>query len=505
MRRTLIAAAVLGAILAVGLPLCRDDSTPDESSSQSAPSEQNSESSEDDFVPYRRWVFRRGEYALHFVHPGTGRGVPVAVTVGAPGLWPPRVEYSDARGLLFTRSLDLETFGGEDILTREVIARSRARSLATWRRLELGPDAASSRGQIVRLQPATPVRVRVLDPDGNPLAGARLHLTREALSLAGLAARSNSRGRHVFAAIPPGRYVIRASARGLEGRTRVSHDASAASSVTIQTSESTTETSAPTPPDTEPRPVRVELRGLTPEQWRRVTVLWRRGQQSWRAATLTEGASEGERVWSGRLPQGQYGLRAQTRSGAHDTTGFQVDEGGIEFTWDVSLSVEFDVYAVDPYGTPVDGALLQLWRDGRLRETALSRGGEPVAFDFAVGEKHRLIAFDGRLGEGERRIEPTLDATGGRDVTVTLDQKPFSASRPPNRLRAPPAIEKALGADLTQIRDRWLVDRIEEGSPAERGELQRGDRVLSVHRSAGRLRVLVERNDRIFEVGLGRQ
>lgn len=444
---------------------------------------------------------------VEFLSSETSEGKHSMVLVGAPGIWPPAALTTDRQGVLYLPDTDIRTLTGDSFRQYELMARTTEGGLAFWGvvdlgRYEHGEDAVR---RTLELEPSAPVRVAVVGPEGERVEGADLSLAREAVGFIALNKRTGPGGEATFRSIPPGEYTASASyAEVGSGRLRFAHEAEGETDIEIVLDDSVVREQPKASGSTESKGERseleVRLRGLEAGEWSETTFEWRaKGRDSWRRSLLEEGEG-GARIWRERVGTTPVELRVRNAEGASDRRTIRPSEGSA-FEWEVDLSSSIDLYVVDSYGSPVEGALIDVWKGNRRVASTRSRGSEPVPIRLELDGAYRLVAIDSHRGEAVRRVD---GASGGREVTLTLDRPLFSSSYPGReRVGARARIESILGVPLVRDGGAWLVDASEQDSRAARSGLRRGDRLMSVHRREGeRWRVLVDRGGELVETRL---
>ncbi len=162
------------------------------------------------------------------------------------------------------------------------------------------------------------------------------------------------------------------------------------------------------------------------------------------------------------------------------------------------------LFVTDAAGSPVAGALVQLWRDDKLVFEGTSDGAQPIRVEVPVPFDGTLVGFDGRRGEGSTPVHLTGQGDQGRFV-ARLDKPLFSPGLPPGNVHDQAAVERILGAKVVRDTHAWLVDMVAADSPAGKAGIQRGDRLVYVRKVGGAYAVALERGDTRLEVELTRR
>lgn len=443
---------------------------------------------------------------VKFVSPESREGQRSMVLVGAPGIWPPATLTSDEYGVLYLPQTDIRTLTGKTFRQYELLARSTEHQLAYWGVVDFGRQSAGEEGERRRLElrESAPIRLQVEGPDGQPRDGAEVRLSRGAVGFVTLNKQTGPDGSASFRTIPPGSYVASASLAEVgAGDVEFEHQGPELTSVEIELDPSRAP-QLPGEPASSEEPVNVEVRlhGPAETAWRNMRLRWRPSGREWRQGILEPTGTSGVWTWRKRVPSTPVELRVESPDGASDsrTVGSRAAEEPVD--WQVDLKSTHEIYVADAYGAPVDGALVQVWRDGRRVESAHSRSTEPVALRLKRGTTYRLVAIDARRGEAARTLTAGSDPS---EVTLTVDEPLFSGEIPVERLRSPERIERVLGAPLVRDGDAWILDARSRDSAARRSGLKRGDRLMSVQRREGSAwRIIVDRDGRIVEKTLER-
>lgn len=458
--------------------------------------------------PYPSFDVDSSHPTVRFVDPERDDGVRSLVVAGAPGIWPPETMQSDDRGLLYLPKTDVGTLTGEQFRRFELMARSTEGSLAYWETVAFEDEGTSGDGagaKRVELRRAAPVEVVVRAPDGANPSGANVRLTRGMLGFVTLNKHSGPDGSASFRTIPPGTYVASAQVAEIgRGRTRFRHDGEEVSSVVVELTSDAVSAPSEGLPDSaetssEPRRVDLRIRGLESEQWRRTQLRWRPEGGRWQLGTLRPGETDGERTWQRRVDVEAVQLEVRTERGSADRRRFSLSPGTNAFAWNVDLQSSYDVYAVDAYGSPVEGALIQVWRGDEKVASKVSRGAEPVTIYLDTGTGSQIFASDPRRGETVRRIEP--DASG--ELTLRLRDPVFSNDFPPGRVRDRAKLGEILGVPVIEDDDAWRVDGTDPDAPGIRAGLQRGDYLVSVREVPEGWSVLYQRDGEVGAVAIG--
>jgi hypothetical protein len=438
---------------------------------------------------------------VQFVDTEQNRGVFSMVLIGAPGVWPPEGRRTDDRGRLALPETNVVTIQKESLRDYELMARAPRQSLGYWGRIHFEPssDTSGSEPRRLELQPAAPIGVEVVDPSGEPVEGADVRLSQRQIGFVHLQKAADEAGTVDFRAIPGGTYRLSAS----EGERRAARvfeqDVEAGRDVTL-TLETRETARIPEAESDESAsgtfvPVTMTLKGLSGEQWRKASFAWRRASGGWRNMVLDRGNASEQRRWTKELQSGTYELKVALGD-VQDTRTLKVGDEETNETWSIEPRRMYRLFAVDAYGTPVPGALVQVWRGDRRIASKTTSGDRPIEVELTHGSSYRVVGFDSRKGEGERALK-TDEFDPTRPVVVRLDQPLFSASRPPDRVTERNQLESILGAPLVEDAGAWVLDARQPDSPARRAGLQRGDRLVSVHGRNDGYRVVVERDDRI--------
>ena len=511
-----IAIAVIGGLFAVGLVLAFEFGRSSRSDAALKESEQTNfeegwggeepegtkrSDSASNLAPLETLVTDPSHPHVQFLNPSGTSGVSSIVLVGAPGIWPPATLTTDARGSVYLPDTDVETLRGEAFGHFEVMARASKKSLAFWGSLDFGGEGPEGKWpqKRVALEAASDVRVSVKDADGRPVSDAEIRLSRQRIGFVSLTKRTSREGSGRFRAIPAGEFVVSARHRKQgEGEEIFDHAAGETSKLTIKLDPSRR---PPVPKGTQREfEVGVRLDGLSESSWRSSHLQWRRRGGAWQLATLHPTGRSGERRWRRRLKGGTYQLRVSARDGTQSTRRIQVGKGATEFDWSIDLERRVKLYVVDDFGSPVSGALVQVWAGKKLVDSKLSKGNQPVTVAMNAEGSYRAVAIAPRRGEAERTVDPN-DVTG--EVVLRVDEPLFSSSRPPSRVRQPKRIEKILGVPVVNDGESWLLDAVDSESLAVESGLKRGDRLMSLHRNEnGSMEAIVERDGQVISTPL---
>jgi len=445
-------------------------------------------------------------FAVEFVHPDTGDGVRSSVIVGAPGIWPPETLQSDRQGTAYLPQTGVGTLRGAESNRFELLARSASGRRAHWGTVSF-EGSEKGKARTLELREAGDVRATVRTPGGlDEPERAEVRLTRGELGFVTLNKYSGPEGRASFRAIPPGSYVASASVSGVgRGENRFEHDGEGTKAVVIRLDEQPVgqpEAEGAPPASAEEgeapaRRVDVRIRGISDSEWRRTHLRWRPPAGEWQLATLRPTEGGGGRIWRRRVRDGSVELEVRTEGGLVARRSFQLDSESNEFRWKPALHARYRVYTVDPYGTPVEGAAVDVWREGEQVASNVSRGEEPVVFEVESGAPIRLFAAHSRQGETVRRLEP-----GGGEVTLTLDAPLFSSKFPPGRVRTEAGLREALEVGVVRDAGSWRVEGNDPEARGLRAGLERGDRLVSVRRVSKGWTVLFERNRKLRTIAV---
>ncbi len=459
-----------------------------------------------EWAPFESLTLEPSHPRVAFFDPASVEGQTSLVVVGAPGIWPPETMTTERNGTLYLPDTDVETFGGRRTHHYEVMARSSRNSLAYWESLSFEVTSGSKTFPTRRLalEPASPVRVRAVGSDGEPVTGAEIRLSRRTVGFVSLTKRTGPDGIVTFRAIPAGGYIVSidAAAEG-EERTTFDHEPPVRTSLTLEgqptpnlESSRVESNESETTSNVRPRDITFRIEGLSASRWREVDLHWRERGGEWQPATVETPAETGAQRWRRRLEPGAYELRLVDELGNAARRNFQVGDGLTDYTWRAEIVRSVDLYVTDRSGQPVEGALVQVWRDDRQVDSGFSRGGAPFELSLEVeASSYRIVAIDARRGEGSRVVRP--GGLEGREVVIRLDSPLFSSEKPPERIRSRARIEEILEVPLVRDGEAWLVDAVDPNSRAVRSGLQRADRLMSLHRVEDGWEVILERNGQI--------
>jgi hypothetical protein len=379
---------------------------------------------------------------LRFVRAGADRSSPVEVTIGMAGMWPPAEASAPGGGLIPLPRTEVTTLWGDETNSYEVFARSHDRSHGFWGDISIEEPGEPGIHDVV-LEPASPLEVTVADESGAPISGAEVRISRGFVALVHLAKETGADGKAVFDGLPSGDFQVTVKAQGYARHLR--------------------------------------------------QVVLAEEEQSI-ALSLVEGATkigngELERLASQVVVSGN---RTVVSTGEEDAEG---DDGEQEERPRHPL----DLYVVDRSGSPVHGALLQLWKDGRRLFEKKSAGTTPVGVEIATPFRGTLVAFDGQRGEG--RVDVVLtERANTNEFIVTLDRDLLTLDLPPGRVNARSRIEQILGADLVRDNDAWLADVLSPASAAAKAGIERGDRVVFLQEVSGGYSALIERGSQRMRI-----
>lgn len=494
----------------------RTESEPDPGAGDQGTGSQASDSTgpTGELAPFESLTLEPSHPRVGFFDPASGEGQTSLVVVGAPGIWPPKTMTTEPDGTLYLPDTDVETFGGRRTHHYEIMARSSRDSLAYWESLSFEVTSGSKTfpTRRVALEPASPVRVRAVDSEGEPVAGAEIRLSRRTVGFVTLTKRTGPDGIVSFRTIPAGGYIasVDAAAEG-EERTTFDHEPPGRTSLTLEGQpaptprSSTAETNeSETTSNVGPRDITFRIEGLSASRWREVDLHWRQRGGEWRPATVETPNETGAWRWRRRLEPGAYELRLVDELGNAARRNFQVGDGVTDYTWRAEFVRSVDLYVTDRSGQPVEGALVQVWRGDRQVDSGFSRGGTPFELSLEVeSSSYQIVAIDARRGEGSRVVRPGVLV--GREVAIRLDSPLFSSEKPPERVRSRERIEEILEVPMVRDGEAWLVDAVDPNSRAVRSGLQRADRLMSLHRVEDGWEVILERNGQIVTEQLASQ
>jgi hypothetical protein len=213
----------------------------------------------------------------------------------------------------------------------------------------------------------------------------------------------------------------------------------------------------------------------------------------WRDAEFDTEAFDG-RIWEHKLFAGRYGVEFDNPiSGAVRET-FEVDEKPVSREVELSARQQVELYVLDATGSPISGALIQVWQGGRRVLEATSRGAQPVQVELPTPFDGAMVAFDGRRGEGRVAVELAEDGGVQREFSARLTQDLFTVDLP-GRIRDVGRIEEILGVDLVSDNGAWLVDPLSQDATAVKAGLARGDRLVWLRQTEDGYTALVERGE----------
>ena len=445
---------------------------------------------------------------VQFVHPDSREGLFSLVLVGAPGLWPPEARRTDPEGHTALPTSEVVTLNDEPLRDYEVMARAPEQSLGYWKTLTFEErtegDASARSPRRLPLEPAAPLDVSVVDASGTAVSEADVRLSRRQIGFVHLQKQTDPQGTTTLRALPAGTYRLSAS-KGARRATRVfEQDVETGRSLTLQLQRTERadigeEGANDGNSSNAFVPVTVRLEGLSEAQWQRASVARRRRGQNWRNMVLEPIEGTSQRRWTQELQPGTYELKVALDS-VQDTMTLEVGSEETTETWTIEPRRMYRIFAVDAFGTPVPGALIQVWRGDRRVLSQTTSGDRPIEIELEHGTSYRVVTFDSRKGEGERMLE--TDEVDPSEFVVRLDQSLFSASRPPNRVTSRSKLESLLGVSLVKDREAWVLDMRGDSSPAQQAGLERGDRLISLHERGDGYRVIVERDGRIQTASL---
>ncbi len=240
-----------------------------------------------------------------------------------------------------------------------------------------------------------------------------------------------------------------------------------------------------------PLGVEATFTGLRGPQWDGSGLRWRSMTGPWQEADFDTEAFDG-RTWAHKLFDGRYQVEFDNPiSGAVRET-FEVDGGPVAFEVELTARQQVDLYVVDANGSPVSGALMQVWQGGQRVFEATSRGAQPVRVELPTPFDGALVAFDGRLGEGRVSVELAEDGGAEAEYVARLNDDLFTTELP-GRIQEVGQIEDVLGVELVRDNNAWLIDPLSQDSPAVRAGLARGDRLVWLRQADDGYIALVER------------
>lgn len=302
---------------------------------------------------------------------------------------------------------------------------------------------------------------RVTDSSGQPIADAlvagmrgRMHPRASALT--------DAEGNFVLEGLDPGRYFLRAAARGYAPAFR--RRVSVGSTVELQLGEEG------------------RLRGLVtsadgPVSGFAVAVERRVGNlQSWHAASVAEYDPNGSFEVDG-LASGRYRVTASAPGYASAEAEVEVSAGSTANVGRLELGIAGSVRGVVlSNGEPVSGARVSL--EGRLgnadmptaKATLTDGSGSFSLTGLSPGRTSLVVAAEGH----HARIQSGITIQPGDTVEVQVSLRELGEDETPTRDLA------GIGAILGARGDALVVNRVIEGGGAAAAGLQRGDQILSV-------------------------
>lgn len=381
------------------------------------------------------------------------RALASRVMVSAPGLWPPVVTRSDEAGYVALPEPGARGPGDEPMRFYELLARSDddEEPRAFWGVIQGpgGPVFAEEGARFVRASHAADLRLGIVDPQGAPVEGAFVRLSRESLALLHLHVTTRADGVAAFRQIPPGTYYVTIDAEGHARRTlQVQHEADDAFMLNVEL---------------------LEGGGLRmPEAWR-APVVQVLGQSSSNSSLAVGEASSGE--------------------------GASIDEDE-----DEAAREALEIYVADPQGAGVTGAWVEVWHAGNRVAAGVSAGSRALSLQVPADGPLTLYATHPGWGEGQLGgVEP-----GGRGGATVRLGRPLLSVPVPDRVRSMSAIEAALGQRIVDTGSGHQIDVVDPGSPAARAGVERGDALVFARRAGEELRVTVARAGRFVELALPR-
>ena len=383
---------------------------------------------------------------LRFARAGAERSSPVEVTIGMAGMWPPAEASAPGGGLIPLPRTEVTTLWGDETNSYEVFARSHDRSHGFWGDISIEKPDEPGIHDVV-LEPASPLEVMVADESGAPISGAEVRVSRGFVALVHLAKETGADGVAVFEGLPAGDFQVTVQA---DGFARKMH----------QLVLSSTDQSI--------------------------------------ALSLVEGPTK---IGNGELER----LASQVVVSGNRTVVSTGDEDIEDGDSDPEQRPRhpLDLYVVDRSGSPVHGALIQLWKGGQKLFEKRSTGTTPVGVEITTPFRGTLVAFDGQRGEG--RVEVVLtDRANANEFIVTLDRDLLTLDLPPGRINARSRIEQILGAELVRDNDAWLADMLSPTSAAAKAGIERGDRVVFLREVSGGYSALIERGSQRMRVQIRR-
>jgi hypothetical protein len=381
---------------------------------------------------------------LRFSMSQSGTSPAVEATIGMAGLWPPAEASAPAGGLIPLPRTEVATLWGDEMNTYEVLARTPNRSHGFWGEVSIEnldePDVHEA-----VLEQASSLEVVITDEGGSAVVGAEVRISRGFVALVHLSGQTDDNGRVVFAGLPDGDFQLTVKAAGYARHMHQFEHTGDAATTTLSLIKGPTKVG------------NGELERLA----RQVVVTGNR--------TVV---STGE------------------KNGQHAEASAQRPRQPL------------DLYVVDHSGSPVQGALIQLWKDGQRLFERKSAGSSPVRVEIASPFRGTLVAFDGQRGEGSIAVRLSKRANQ-QEFIITLDRELLTLDLPPGRVNARRRIEQILGAKLIRDNDAWLADVLSPTSPAARAGIERGDRVVFLRDVPGGYSAMVERGAQRMRVQLG--
>jgi hypothetical protein len=384
---------------------------------------------------------------LRFTIPDSGKSPGVEATIGMAGMWPPAEASAPAGGLIPLPITEVSTLWGDKNNSYEVFAHTIDRTHAFWG--EVSTDELNEPTiHEVELGSASPLEVVVTDDGGQPVADAEVRISRGFVALVHLSKQTDQAGTASFTGLPDGEFQV-----------------------TVQA-------------DTFARHMRqvVHSGGDHPSAGEPVALSLVKGPTK-------IGNGELERLAKEVVADGN---RTVVQTG--DEPGEGEGEDGAERT-----RHPLDLYVVDRAGSPVHGALIQIWRDGRRLFEKKSAGREPVLVELESPFRGTLVGFDGQRGEGSMPIVLT-ERANTNEFIVTLDRDLLTLDLPPGRINARGRIEQILGVELVRDNDAWLADVLSPSSAAAKAGIERGDRVVFLREVSGGYSALIERGNQRMRV-----
>lgn len=384
-------------------------------------------------------------------------GVEAEVMISAPGMWPSQNTSTDRGGFLALPEAPAGKLEGGMAGLYEVVARTpgdTGESLGYWDVVRAPPKAAGSTDvKPVEMKPADSLEVQVVDPDGSPVEGAYVRLSRDTIGLVHLRYTTAEDGRAEFRNIPDGTYHLTVDGEGY-----------ARNSVTV-------EHSGQMSADME---VRLDEGGRL------------RIPYAWRAPPLSE------------VAQASSSTSGATESEASDASpNAGDDDEELEESDAPAATAEIDVRVADPYGGGVQGGWVEARVDGRLVDETLSSGRQRQQMSVPAGQRVELVATHAGWGDGSKVVAQAKEDT---DVIVELGGGLLSEPAGGERMRRPAEIEALLEVPLVSDGSRWRFDRPQPETVAAEAGIQRGDSLLFVREQSGGHLVVAERSGDIVEI-----